>query len=152
LTESIHTMLAQAAAAGPVIDAKVACSVMQGLALENPEEWAVLRDHIVLDAITVAVRQATRRAIARSDPNQAWLPFTQFEHIPRMLEVKACSSGWRICLCRNTGKAGWRSKSGSKGYQLLRRSAEKVSRDKEVVKEMVRLERTLLLTSKVTQI
>lgn len=85
--ESIEGVCLRRSGSGSDISAaEVACEVITGLSLDNPEEWAVIRDAVVLSVATARARLFLKR-LASIDPDQYVIPFPGFQQAPPVIIV-----------------------------------------------------------------
>jgi hypothetical protein len=91
LADALDEARMRLAAKGPVSPADVACSVMQGLALEDPDRWASIRDALILEFLTSAAHRRMTHEIkveARADARQGVLALPEFNLVSPWVKVE----------------------------------------------------------------
>lgn len=137
LAEAIEEARRRYAESGSLDPDEITCSVMQGLALTDPDNWAVIRDDAAFRTIradTVKSIQHALRVAANEDERQFLLP--GFKRLARFVKVgdrfldsgKLLHPEFQILLKE--------CESRIDGYQYARRSSKAEKRDRELRREL----------------
>ncbi|HYP08411.1 MAG TPA: hypothetical protein VER03_19410 [Bryobacteraceae bacterium] len=121
----------------------IAQAVIMRLATDSAKEWLELRDTIVMKVIVNAVRHEMRRTIARTDARQQALPLEGFEHVPQFIELDGAWVNLRSATLEQYRRYRTSFEAKLSSYNYARRSEARMKRDKETLREMLRLDRKL---------
>jgi hypothetical protein len=141
LEDAIEQTLNQKRSAGVFDAAGCACTVIEGLALENPEEWALLRDQVAADAITARIQRRLQRLVNKTDVRQGILALPGFQRVPQLIKVDGGIADIREVTLEQYRESEEELRARIKSYSYARRSSDKLKRDKEQLAHMTKLDR-----------
>jgi hypothetical protein len=144
LGEAIEEELLKQREAGVFTAASCAQSAIEALALEDPGEWAIQRDQIVLDSATVAAQRSIQRALrqtAKTDPRQGYLDFPGYERIPQLIEIEGAVVELERATLKQYRESNAALATRIRSYAYPRRSDAKLKRDKAQLTQRRKLDR-----------
>jgi len=142
LADAIAEVQSQIAAKGTFNSSDVANAVIKKLSNETPDQWAAIRDQLVMESITRTVRRQIDRSIEVSDTRQGWLALPDFEHVPQFIKIASGWIGVNQSSLEQLQMAKAALKARIESYNYARRSEEKAKADKKRLKEMERTEQS----------
>lgn len=141
LADAIDEARMRLAAKGPVSPADVACSVMQGLALEDPDRWAAIRDALILEFLTSASHRRMTRAVGAVDPRQGLLAFPEYSRVPQLIEVEGGFVDLNEATLEQYRESTAALSARIRSYAYPRRSDAMLKRDREQLAQRRRLDK-----------
>jgi hypothetical protein len=137
LADAIEQTHRRFAAGGSLDAVKITFVVIEGLALEDPEQWAAIRDEAAFAWIRGAVERSIQhalRAAAKADDRQFLLPgFKRLEQYVKLGDkyvatAKLLLSEYRVLIAECERRID--------SYQYARRSSKAEKRDRELLREL----------------
>lgn len=134
---------ARLATEGAAKASDIACSVMVGLALEDPDGWAEIRDEIVLRHLSGMAQRLISHEARATDTRQGWLAMPEYQRVPQWIEVAEGFLDVNEATLAEYREAEAQLRERIRSYTYPRRSEQKLKRDKETLAQMRKMDRNV---------
>jgi hypothetical protein len=141
LQTAIDETLQRKRSSGVFDAAGCACTVAEVLALEDPEQWALIRDQLAVESIAATISRRLQRMVDKTDSRQGVLALPEFQRVPQLIKVEGGVADIREVTLEQYRESEAELRARIKSYAYPRRSPLKLKRDKEQLSSMTKLDR-----------